>query len=155
MTAKEPVGHVYRYGKDSHGREWHGVHWYNPNLDVPDGTKLYTTPQPTEASEEACRAEAQKQIVMLREALDELATLMDDVIAGNYKPDSFTCQPARKALDATDDLKDCILCDAEPRSYLYRHNSAFGDGDIWSHRPLHNGKDAIESLPLYKARRLK
>jgi len=60
-----------------------------------------------------------KQIMELREALDELATLMDDIIAGNYKPDSFTCQPARKALAATDDLKDCILCDAEPVAQLF------------------------------------
>jgi len=40
----EPVGEVYRYGKDSHGRQWHGIHWYDPNVDVPTGTKLYTHP---------------------------------------------------------------------------------------------------------------
>jgi hypothetical protein len=34
----------------------------------------------------------------LREALAELADLMDDVVAGNYFPDSFTTQPARAAL---------------------------------------------------------
>jgi hypothetical protein len=38
------VGEVNRYGLDSHGRKWHGIHWYDPNVDVPHGTKLYTTP---------------------------------------------------------------------------------------------------------------
>ena len=42
MERQESVGHVYRHGNDSHGRQWHGVHWYDPNLDVPTDTKLYT-----------------------------------------------------------------------------------------------------------------
>jgi hypothetical protein len=41
---QEPVGEVTRYGLDSHGRKWHGIHWYDPNVDVAHGTKLYTTP---------------------------------------------------------------------------------------------------------------
>lgn len=32
------------------------------------------------------------------EALSEMVDLMEDVISGDYKPDSFTCQPARDAL---------------------------------------------------------
>jgi hypothetical protein len=42
--AQEPVGEVQRYGLDSHGRQWHGIHWYNSNVDVPHRTKLYTSP---------------------------------------------------------------------------------------------------------------
>jgi hypothetical protein len=34
----------------------------------------------------------------LRSALSELVDLMEDVRTGDYKPDSFTCQPARVAL---------------------------------------------------------
>lgn len=34
----------------------------------------------------------------LYEALDELVALMEAVISGDYKPDSFTCQPARAIL---------------------------------------------------------
>jgi len=46
----------------------------------------------------------QAEVARLREALEELADLMDDVVAGTYKPDSFTTQPARAALsDTTDD----------------------------------------------------
>jgi hypothetical protein len=41
------------------------------------------------------------------------------------------------------------LTEQEPVSYQYKHNSAFGDGVFWSHRPSHNGQDAIESMPLY------
>jgi hypothetical protein len=41
---QEPVGEVNRYGLDSHGRKWHGIHWYDPNVDVAHGTKLYTAP---------------------------------------------------------------------------------------------------------------
>ena len=45
---QEPVGEVNRYGLDSHGRKWHGIYWYDPNVDVPHGTKLYTSPQPAQ-----------------------------------------------------------------------------------------------------------
>jgi hypothetical protein len=41
---QEPVGEVQRHGLDSHGRQWHGIHWYNSNVDVPHRTKLYTSP---------------------------------------------------------------------------------------------------------------
>ena len=37
-----------------------------------------------------------------REVLMELADLMDDVVSGDYKPDSFTTQPARALLRRTD-----------------------------------------------------
>jgi hypothetical protein len=42
---QEPVGEVNRYGSDSHGRKWHGIYWYDANVDVPHGTKLYTAAQ--------------------------------------------------------------------------------------------------------------
>jgi hypothetical protein len=38
------------------------------------------------------------RIEALKVALRELADLMDDVVSGDYKPDSFTTQPARAAL---------------------------------------------------------
>lgn len=41
---QKPVGEVNRYGLDSHGRQWHGIYWYDANVDVPHGTKLYTAP---------------------------------------------------------------------------------------------------------------
>lgn len=94
-------------------------------------------------------AEAQKQIVMLREALDELATLMDEVIAGNYKPDSFTCQPARKALAATDGMKDCILCDAEPVGYF---EQTYMGGPVIFSQVNYSKKDRDGILPLYQPR---
>lgn len=34
----------------------------------------------------------------IRECLEEAVDLMEDVLAGNYKPDSFTTQPWRSAL---------------------------------------------------------
>lgn len=37
-------------------------------------------------------------IERLREALDELVDLVQDIRAEEYKPDSFTCQPALAAL---------------------------------------------------------
>jgi hypothetical protein len=95
------------------------------------------------ANAEAVRL--RKQLVMLRDAIEEGL--------GTY----HVPRTARimEALASTADLSGCILCDAEPRSYLYKHNSAFGDGIIWSNRPLHNGRDALESLPLYKAKESK
>jgi len=35
----------------------------------------------------------------LLEALEELCNLVDDIIQGNYKPDGFTTQPARNAIN--------------------------------------------------------
>jgi hypothetical protein len=35
------VGDVTRYGKDSAGRMWHGINWYDPNVSVSQGTKRY------------------------------------------------------------------------------------------------------------------
>jgi len=43
----------------------------------------------------------------------------------------------------------------EPRSYLYKFNSGFGDGTFYSHRPTHNGNAALESLPLYAPKEMK
>ncbi len=45
MTDMKPIGAVYRYGKDSAGRQWHGIHWDDPAVDVPHGTKLFTEEQ--------------------------------------------------------------------------------------------------------------
>ena len=42
--------------------------------------------------------DALAEIERLRDALSELADLMDDVVAGTYMADSFTTQPARAAL---------------------------------------------------------
>lgn len=42
--------------------------------------------------------EAAAEIEKLRETLSELVDLMQGVIDGEYKPDSFTLQPARDAL---------------------------------------------------------
>jgi len=47
---QEAVAEVYRYGKDSAGRAWHGIHWYDHALDVPTKTKLYLHPDPEAAS---------------------------------------------------------------------------------------------------------
>lgn len=38
----EPVGKVYRYGRNSAGSAWHGVHWFSNGIDLPDGTPLFT-----------------------------------------------------------------------------------------------------------------
>lgn len=43
----------------------------------------------------------------------------------------------------------------EPVSYLYKHASAFGYGEFWSHRQNHNGVTAIESKALYSPKLLK
>lgn len=95
-------------------------------------------------------AERKKQIVILRDVIEQL---LDDMGEDGHCVCDAAKTWAKEALTATQDLAGLILCDAEPRSYLYKHNSAFGYGFIWSHRPLHNGQDALESLPLYKAKK--
>jgi hypothetical protein len=34
------VGEVTRYGKNSAGKQWHGINWSN-GVDIPEGTKVY------------------------------------------------------------------------------------------------------------------
>ena len=43
-------------------------------------------------------AELELENLRLRSMLQELVDLMEDTRCGNYKPDSFTCQPAFEAL---------------------------------------------------------
>jgi len=100
-------------------------------------------------------SESQKQIVMLREALETSDQLLRGLPNSGGLYGLAVMDGNEEALAATADLSGLILCNAEPRSYLYSHNSAFGDGAIWSHRPLHNGQDALESLPLYQAKERK
>lgn len=35
------VGEVIRTGMASYGKPWHQIHWYDKDVDVPHGTKLY------------------------------------------------------------------------------------------------------------------
>lgn len=48
ILAEQPAGSVYRYGKDSSGTPWHGIRWTASGLDLPDGTLIYTSPQPAQ-----------------------------------------------------------------------------------------------------------
>jgi hypothetical protein len=41
----EPVGEIYRFGKNSAGVAWHGFS-VTRDIDLPEGTKLFTAPQP-------------------------------------------------------------------------------------------------------------
>ena len=77
----------------------------------------------------------EKQIVMLRDALTIAAT---GVACGVIQ-----CA-ATKALAATQDLKNCILCDAEPCGYIW---------DIGTHQVFRFAQDDIDGTmgsPLYK-----
>ena len=44
LREQAPAGSVYRYGKDSSGKQWHGIKWTASGLDLPDGTLIYTSP---------------------------------------------------------------------------------------------------------------
>jgi hypothetical protein len=60
----------------------------------------------------------QAEIDRLREALEELVDLMEEVRAGGYKPDSFTCQPARAALAPRKANQDKALFRPDPTDLL-------------------------------------
>ena len=61
----EPVGEVYRYGKDSRGRQWHGIHWYDSSVDVPTKTKLYVAPPDLAAKVAELEAQNESQRLAL------------------------------------------------------------------------------------------
>ena len=50
---QEPVAKVYRHGRTSNGTPWHGVHWFDEGINMPDGTLLYTRPQAREPLSDA------------------------------------------------------------------------------------------------------
>ena len=65
-------------------------------------------------------------IEKLREVLEELVDLVQDIRAGEYKPDSFTCQPALAVLalptDSTqilDEVRKQERCAARAEAYAY------------------------------------
>jgi hypothetical protein len=45
-AVQEPVAKVYRHGESSNGTPWHGIKWLDEGVNMPDGTLLYTAPQP-------------------------------------------------------------------------------------------------------------
>jgi len=57
---QEPAGSVYRYGKDSSGKPWHGIRWTASGLDLPDGTLIYTSPPASKPWVSLTDEEAQK-----------------------------------------------------------------------------------------------
>ena len=69
-------------------------------------------------TDDALLSTAQKRIVLLRAALEDLAMCMQGVIDGEYEPDSFTLQAARKLLAETSDYSEFILCYAEPAAVV-------------------------------------
>jgi hypothetical protein len=70
--------------------------------------------------------------------------------------DPFTSEKVlRKALAIQPDDSALLAWLGEPRSYLYKFNSEFGDGVRWSHRPTHNGSNALETIPLYAPKGMK
>jgi hypothetical protein len=87
-----------------------------------------------------------KQIVMLRNTLN---------IAMWFVPDNPHIQENKRrleiineALAATSDLKDCILCDAEPVAYRYELKA----GEYAFAENLYpNERYAARKIPLYKA----
>lgn len=52
----------------------------------------------------------------LSECAQELADLVDEIVAGNYTPDSFTTQPIRRALAKPEIGSGQNLADANSKS---------------------------------------
>lgn len=80
---------------------------FTQRIEHPHLQRIAELEQELHYAKQAARVEAdmydQARAAMkqLREALSELADLMDDVRTGDYRPDSFTTQPARIALEQT------------------------------------------------------
>lgn len=81
--------------------EWHADTDSSGNGFVwQGGALLATTVEPARARQIVTDHARAALVPGLVDTLSELADLMDEVIQGDYKPDSFTCQPARIALAA-------------------------------------------------------
>lgn len=75
----------------------------------------------------------------------------DPEMCGSY----YDAELVQRALDIQPDDSALKAWLGEPVSYLYKHASAFGYGEFWSHRQNHNGVTAIESKALYSPKLLK
>lgn len=83
-------------------------------------------------------AECEKQVVKLRDAAERLIAERTAGLA------SLTAwEKMKEALDATDDLSNCILCDAEPAAYMSRE---------MLYPPITVEQRRTTDIPLYKAR---
>jgi len=85
-------------------------------------------------------AEHKMQIVMLRDALEYIRDKCSS------DPHGWGAAKAKEALAATADLKDCILCDAEPVGRYEGTNPESGEQAVW----IDCGIDA--GTMLYRAR---
>ena len=69
-----------------------------PNGYVADPSGQPYGPDDIHVIEYSAYLQLQTKLERAVDVLSELADLMDDVRTGDYKPDSFTTQPAREAL---------------------------------------------------------
>jgi hypothetical protein len=97
-------------------------------------------------------AEREKQIVMMREALGLTGILRQFVgISNDYQAIIANILAAKeKALAATNDLKDCILCDAKPVGWI--DGSGFPKHPSWI-QGIEERRQYGKAEPLYKARK--
>lgn len=99
-------------------------------------------------------AAEQAKSMQLREALESCGfddDSTDPEMCGSY----YDAELVQRALDIQPDDSALKAWLGEPVSYLYKHASAFGYGEFWSHRQNHNGVTAIESKALYSPKLLK
>jgi hypothetical protein len=101
---QEPVGEVKRYGRDSHGRQWHGIYWYDPNVDVPHGTKLYTSPPAKQEADAIVTSLTAGPDGVARSGLDRELPLMEGVY--------LAPQPAQQSCY-------CLNCEALSKELAY------------------------------------
>jgi hypothetical protein len=80
-------------------------------------------------------AEREKQIVMLRKTLIKMES--------DYNGRSVSPKAFKEALSATQDLSNCIICDAEPVAWSQSNFDYFSIE-----------KDEYHKVPLYKARKV-
>ena len=122
-------------------------HWIDFMQTVIDGDTYFSADEWADFKEylSAC-AKHEKQIVELRSAIEN---------ADFYGTcPEFNCEPLEKALAATEDLKDCIICDAVP-VFLFRRKGVSKDFCTCDEKrflELSGMPNQFETKTLYEAR---
>ena len=85
-------GEIFDYIKELHAYLWRVIRAVTPGASG-------TIDDHIDRAIDTLEARA-PEVEALADALSELADLMDDIVAGEYTPDTFTTQPAHAALVA-------------------------------------------------------
>lgn len=102
----QPVGTVYRYGRNSTGKQWHGIIWRG-DVDIPSGSALYDQPAAPAQQDESREQRANR-----------LQPLYDKIVKAKIK--TYTAWSDTRKTNGEIDISKCHVASVAEEE-LQRH----------------------------------